>query len=174
MARRLRQTAEEELAEIEYETERAEIKRQDLAARSMQAMMEGERWLLQIGPRVIEGIVVHVGMNFTGLQDRAGNLHDVVHRAISSIKFVAVEPPSGRAPITLRPATFLARLLDLEQSRELELGGVDGQWSMLGIIDSVNNDHLIVHERNGDRSIVPIDAVGYLGRAVEERRRKLG
>ena len=171
LTRRVRQTADEELAEIEYETERAELKRQDLTARSMQAMMEGERWLVNIGSRSVDGIVVHVGMNFTGLQDRAGNLHDAVHSAISRIRIVEVRPGEGRAPITLRPATFLARLLSLEQVREVELGGAEGRWSLEGTIDSVNSDHLVFLERSKERSIVPLESIGYLGRTVADQRR---
>ena len=174
IARRVRQAADAEMAEIEYETERAELKRQDLTARSMRAMMEGERWSLQVGSRSIDGIVVHVGMNFTGLQDRVGNLHDVVHAAISLIRVVDVDSAGGRAPTTLRPATFLARLLDLEQMREVELGGYDSQWSVLGVIDSVNSDHVIVTERTGETSIIPTDAIGYLGRSVQSPGRARG
>jgi len=115
MARRVRQTAEEELAEVEWETERAELKREDLAARSLRAMMEGERWQLSAGARVVEGQVVHVGLDFTAVADRAGNRHDIAHRAVELIRVVAVEPGSGRAPASLRPATLRARLLDLER-----------------------------------------------------------
>lgn len=172
MARRVRRTADEELAEIEYETERAQLKRQDLTSRSMQAMMEGERWLVHVGARSVEGIVVHAAMNFTGLQDRSGNLHDIVHAAISTIRIAEVNPGEGRAPTTLRPATFMARLLGLEQLREVELGGRDGRWSLVGTIDSVNSDHLILVERNTEVSIVPLDSVGYLGRPAPESRRK--
>lgn len=172
MARRVRQTADEELAEIEYETERAQLKRQDLTARSMQAMMEGERWLVHVGARSVEGIVVHAAQNFTGLQDRSGNLHDVVHAAISTIRIAEVNPDQGRAPTTLRPATFLARLLGLEQVREVEIGGRDGQWSLVGTIESVNSDHLTMVGRNTEISIIPLDSVGYLGRPASEPRRK--
>jgi len=172
LARRVRRTADEELAEIEYETERAEQKRQDLTARSMQAMMEGERWLVTIGQRAVEGRVVHAGQNFTGLEDRTGNLHDVVHAAIAVIKITEVDPRQGRAPITLRPATFLARLLGLEQTREVELSGHRANWSLLGTIDLVNSEHLIFHERSGEVSIVPIDSVGYLGRTRDDQRQR--
>lgn len=171
LARRVRQTADEELAEIEYETERAQLKRQDLTARSMQAMMEGERWLVNAGARSVEGIVVHVGMNYTGLQDRAGNLHDIVHAAISHIRVVEIEPSEGRAPITLRPATFMARLLSFEQLREVEVGGRDGRWSVEGTIESVNSDHLTVVARSKEVSVIPIASVGYLGRAAPDHRR---
>ena len=172
MARRVRRTADEELAEIEYETERAELKRQDLTARSMQAMMEGERWQVSLGGRVVEGRVVHAGQNFTGFEDRHGNLHDVVHRAIAVIRVVKTDPRQGRAPTTLRPATFMARLLGLEQAREVELAGHDGSWAVIGVIDSVNSDHVIVTERSGETSIVAIDAIGYLGRTLDQRRRE--
>ena len=171
LARRVRRTADEELAEIEYETDRAELKRQDLTARSMQAMMEGERWQVNLGTRVIDGMVVHAGQNFTGLQDRAGNLHDLVHGAISLIRVASVDPGQGRAPSTLRPATFAARLLGLEQVREVELAGFGGAWSVVGTIDSVNSDHVLVDERSGERSILPIQAIGYLGRAADHRGR---
>ncbi|MEM8926060.1 MAG: hypothetical protein AAGD35_21350 [Actinomycetota bacterium] len=167
LARRVRRTADEELADIEYETDRAQMKRQDLTARSMQAMMEGERWQVNLGNRVIDGMVVHVGQNFTGLQDRSGNLHDVVHAAISLIRVVAEDPRQGRAPTTLRPATFMARLLGLEHRREVELAGFGGAWAVVGTIDSVNSDHLVIDERNGETSIIPIDAIGYLGRVAD-------
>ena len=172
MVRRVRRTADEELAEIEHETERAQLKRQDLTARSMEAMMEGERWQVSLGSRLVEGRVVHVGQNFTGFEDRHGNLHDVVHRAMALIRIVEIDSREGRAPTTLRPATFMARLLGLEQVREVELAGSDGTWALIGTIDSVNSDHLILTERSGQASIVVIDAIGYLGRAFEQGRRK--
>lgn len=165
MARQLRREAEAELAELEYETERAEVKQRDLTARSMLAMMEGERWQVTIGGRAVDGTVVHPGQDYVGLQDRVGNLHDVVHAAIGVIRIVEVEPAEGRAPITFRPATFRARLLSVEQVREVELGGLAGSWSLVGTIDSVNNDHLVFVERSGETSLVPLAAIGYLGRA---------
>jgi len=171
MARRVRQAAEDELAEIEYETERAELKRQDLTARALQAMMEGERWLVNFGGRAVEGIVVHTGQNFVGLEDRAGNLHDVVHRAITVVTVVSIDPPSGRAPVTFRPATFRARLLSFEEIREVEVGGRWGDWSLRGTIGSVNVDHIVFQERSGQESVVPTDAIGYISRAVDEDRR---
>lgn len=171
MARRVRQTAEAELAEIEYETERAELKREDLTARSVRAMMEGERWQVVVGPKVIEGIVVHAGMNFVCLQDRAGNLHDLVHDAIAMIRLVGTDPRAGRTPITFRPATFRARLLSLEQARPVELAGAGGSWSIQGIIDSVNSDHVVLVDHNGHTSLVPIDSIGTMSRAVDRHRR---
>jgi hypothetical protein len=171
MARRVRQTAEEELAEVEYETERAELKREDLTARSVRAMMEGERWQVMAGPRVIEGIVVHTGMDFVGLQDRAGNLHDVAHRAIDVIRLVEVEPGSGRAPFTFRPATLRARLLGLEQGRSVELAGATGTWALQGTIDSVNVDHLVLVDHNQQVSLIPLDAIGSLSRSTPSHRR---
>ena len=171
MARRVRQTAEEELAELEYETERAELKREDLTARSVRAMMEGERWQVVVGPKVIEGIVVHAGMNFVGLQDRAGNLHDLVHTAIAMIRLVEHDPPAGRTPITFRPATFRARLLSLEQLRSVELSGASGSWSLQGVIDSVNSDHVVLVDHNQQISLVPIDSIGMLSRAADRHRR---
>jgi hypothetical protein len=169
MARRVREEATDELAEIEYETERAEVKRQDLTARSMRAMMEGERWQVGLGPRKIDGVVVHAGENYVGLQDRAGNLHDVVHAALRMIRVVEVDPSMGRAPITFRPATFRARLLGLEQVREVELGGTDGSWSLVGTIDSVNVDHLVFLQRGTETAIIPLDAIGYLSRMASPR-----
>lgn len=171
MARRVRQAAEEELAELEYETERAELKRQDLTARALQAMMEGERWLVTFGGRAVDGIVVHAGQNYVGLQDRAGNLHDVVHRAITVVTITDMDPRSGRAPITFRPATFRARLLSFEEIREVELGGSWGDWSLRGWIDSVNADHVVFRERSDQVSVVPIESIGYISRAVGEDRR---
>ncbi len=171
LARRVRRTATEELAEIEYETERAELKRQDLTSRAMQAMMEGERWQLDLGARVIDGIVVHVGQDFVGLQDRAGNLHDVAYRAISLIRLAGSDATQGRAPITLRPATFIARLLGLEQQREVELAGNGSVWSVIGTIESVNSDHVVFNERNGETAVIPVRSIGYLGRAAERRDR---
>jgi ribulose 1,5-bisphosphate carboxylase large subunit-like protein len=172
LARRVRQTADEELSEIEYETDRAELKRQDLTARSMQAMMEGERWQLSLGDRMIEGQVVHAGENFVGLEDRLGNLHDVVHDAVGFIRVTETDPRQGRAPLSLRPATLVARLRGLEQLRQVELAGRDGTWSVVGTIESVNRDHLIVVERTGETSILPLQAIAYLGRHVEHRRRQ--
>lgn len=174
MARRLRQEATQELAEIEHETERAEAKRQDLTARSIRAMMEGERWQLSLGARTVEGIVVHPGENFVGLQDRLGNLHDVVHTAVTLIRVVEVDPAAGRAPTTFRPATFRARLLSLEEIREVELGPADGSWSLLGTIDSVNLDHVQLVARDAATLIVPIDAIGYVSRATAPRGRSRG
>lgn len=171
MARRVRRAADEELAEIEYETDRAEQKRQDLTARGLQAMMEGERWQVCFGRRAVEGIVVHAGQNFLGLQDRAGNLHDVRHDAITTVTIVAVSPRDGRAPTTFRPASFRARLLSFEELREVEIGGRWGDWSLLGTIESVNADHLVLRERNGQNSIAPLDAIGYLSRAATTDRR---
>ncbi|MEL7157765.1 MAG: hypothetical protein AAFN30_14345, partial [Actinomycetota bacterium] len=132
---------------------------------------EGERWQVDLGARVIDGIVVHVGQNYTGLQDRAGNLHDIVHRAISLIRIAGRDGARGRAPTTLRPATFLARLLGLEQQREVELAGHGGAWAVIGVIESVNSDHVVFDERNGETAIIPLDAIGYLGRAAEDRGR---
>ena len=171
LARRVRQTAERELAEIEDETDRAERKRQDLTTRGLQAMMEGERWQLTFSGRSVEAIVVHVGQNYLGFQDRAGNLHDVTHRALAIASIVAVDPRSGRAPITFRPATFRARLLTFEEIREVELGGRWGDWSLRGTIDSVNIDHLLFRERSGQETIVATEAIGYLSRAPEHDRR---
>jgi hypothetical protein len=171
MARRVRQVAEQELAEIEYETERAELKREDLTARSVRAMMEGERWQVVVGPKVIEGIVVHAGMNFLGMQDRAGNLHDLVHHAIGIIRVVEHDPTMGRAPITFRPATFRARLLSLEQMRPVELAGASGSWTVMGTIESVNSDHLILSDHNQQMSLVPIDAIGSVSRSTPRHRR---
>ncbi len=171
MARRVRQVAEQELAEIEYETERAELKREDLTARSVRAMMEGERWQVVVGPKVIEGIVVHAGMNFLGMQDRAGNLHDLVHHAIGIIRVVEHDPGIGRAPITFRPATFRARLLSLEQMRPVELAGASGSWTVMGTIESVNSDHLILSDHNQQMSLVPIDAIGSVSRSTPRHRR---
>ncbi len=172
MARRVRQTAEEELAEIEWETERAELKREDLAARSLRAMMEGERWQLSAGARVVDGQVVHVGLDFTALADRAGNRHDVAHRAVELIRVVAVEPGTGRAPATLRPATLRARLLDLEQVEMVELASARGTWALRGTIDSVNVDHLVLVDTTGQASVVPLDAIGTVTRITAEHRRR--
>lgn len=169
MARRVRQVADEELAEIEYETDRAEQKRQDLTARAIQAMMEGERWQVAVGARVVDGVVVHAGQDYVGLQDRAGNLHDIIHNAVDVIRITEVDPTTGRAPTTYRPATFRARLLDLEQRREVELGGPG--WSLVGLIDSVNSDHLIFVDRLQETAIVPIAAIHYLARTLPRARR---
>ena len=175
MARRVRQTAEEELAEIEWETERAELKREDLSARSLRAMMEGERWQLVTGPRVVEGQVIHVGLDFSSLLDRAGNRHDIPHRAIELIRVVALDPGTGRAPATVRPATFRARLLDLEQLEVVELASARGSWALRGTIDSVNVDHLALVDGADQVSVVPIDAIGCVTRVpVEHRRRAPG
>lgn len=171
LARRVRQTAEQELAELEQETERALLKREDLTARSVRAMMEGERWQVAVGSRTVEGIVVHAAMNFLGLQDRAGNLHDVVHAAIAMIRVVEVDPTQGRAPITFRPATFRARLLSLEQLRPVELAGATGGWNLRGTIESVNSDHLVLVEPNDQVSLIPIDAIGSLSRTPPRHRR---
>ena len=57
LARQHRSEAEQELAEIEYETELAEIKQRDLTGRSMLAMMEGERWQ---GQRLTIGIELQI------------------------------------------------------------------------------------------------------------------
>lgn len=171
MARRVRRSAEEELAEIEYETERAELKRQDMMTVALSAMMEGERWQVSFGTKLVDGHVVHVGQNYLGLQDRAGNLHDVAHRAVQLVAVVAVDAASGRAPITFRPATFRARLLSLEEGRELEMGGRTGGWSLLGTIESVNADHVLFRERSGQRSIAPIEGIGYISRSAESNRR---
>ncbi len=167
LARRVRLAAEDELAEIEDETERARVKQQDLTARSMQAMMEGERWQVLIGGRTIDAIVVHVGQNFTGLQDRSGNLHDVTHAALGRIRVLGTDPTQGRAPVTLRPATFLARLLDLEERRQVELVGHGAAWSIHGELASVNRDHVVVSEAGGGMSIIPLEAIAYVGRAAE-------
>jgi hypothetical protein len=172
MARRVRQTAEEELAEIEWETERAELKREDLAARSLRAMMEGERWQLSAGARVVEGQVVHVGLDFTAVADRAGNRHDIAHRAVELIRVVAVEPGSGRAPASLRPATLRARLLDLEQVDLVELASARGSWALRGTIDSVNVDHLVLVDTTAQVSVVPLDAIGTVTRVTAEHRRR--
>ncbi len=172
MARRVRQTAEEELAEIEWETERAELKRQDLATRSLRGMMEGERWQLSAGARVVEGQVVHVGLDFTALTDRAGNRHDIAHRAVELIRVVAVEPGAGRAPATLRPATLRARLLDLEQVAMVELASARGTWALRGTIDSVNVDHLVLVDAAGQVSVVPLDVIGTVTRVAAEHRRR--
>lgn len=171
MARRVRVTAEEELAEVEYETERAELKRQDMTALALSAMMEGERWQVSFGAKLVDGTVVHVGQNYIGLQDRSGNLHDVAHRAVQVVSVISTDHASGRAPITFRPATFRARLLSFEQLRELEIGGRTGSWSLLGTIESVNADHVMFQERSGQRSIAPIDAIGYISRTVDANRR---
>ena len=171
MARRVRRTADEELSEIEYETERAELKRQDLTVRAIQAMMEGERWQLQVGPRLVDGLVVHAAQDFTSIEDRHHNVHDIPHRSIGVIRVVAVEPQRGRAPASLRPATLVAHLLGLEQQREVELAGPDGAWSVTGTIDSVNRDHVVVIDRTGEHSIIPLDSIGYVGRPAGERRR---
>lgn len=171
LARRVRKTAEEELAEIEWETDRAEQKRQDLTARSMQAMMEGERWRLQLGARSIEGIVVHGGQNFTGLQDRHGTLYDIAHPALRTIHVVERDAALGRAPVTLRPATFFARLLGLESVRQLELFGFDGAWTCHGVIESVNSDHLVINDSVGGETIVALDAIAWMvRRPLDERR----
>lgn len=172
MARRVRQTADEELAEIEWETERAELKREDLAARSLRAMMEGERWQLSAGARVVEGQVVHVGLDFTAVADRAGNRHDIAHRAVELIRVVAVEPGTGRAPATLRPATLRARLLDLEQVEMVELASARSTWALRGTIDSVNVDHLVLVDTAGQTSVVPLDAIGTVTRVAAEHRRR--
>ncbi len=172
LARRVRSTADEELTEIEYETDRAEQKRQDLTTRSMQAMMEGERWIVTFGPRMVEGQVVHAGQNFIGLEDRYGNLHDVRHSAMAFVRIGETDPRQGRAPTTFRPATFVARLLGLEQLRQVELGGSDGAWSAVGTIESVNSDHLVMLDQTGETLILPLDSIGYLGRHVEHRRRQ--
>ena len=172
LARRVRQTADEELSEIEYETDRAELKRQDLTARSMQAMMEGERWQVSLGERMVEGQVVHAGQNFIGLEDRHGNLHDVAHDAVAFIRVAETNPRQSRAPLSLRPATLVARLRGVEQLRHVELAGRDGTWSVVGTVESVNQDHVIVIDRTGETSILPLRSIGYLGRHVEHRRRR--
>ena len=174
MARRLRATAEAEMAELEWETERAEVKRSDVMARSIQAMMEGERWQVQLPGRVIDGLVVHAGQDYVGLQDRAGNLHDVAHRALSLIRLAGMTPVEGRAPITFRPATLRARLLSFESARTVELGGATEPWSVVGVIDSVNRDHLVLDEASGERSLVTLAAIGYVTRTVPTNRRQRG
>ncbi len=171
MARRVRQAADEELAEIEYETERAEQKRQDLTTRSVQAMMEGERWQLAVGSRLIDGNVVHAGQDYVGLQDRVGNLHDVHHAAIALITITEADPRQGRAPTTFRPATLRARLLGFEQVRDLELGDRRGAWALRGRVESVNVDHLVFHEHSGQIAVAPLDAIGWISRAPQGDRR---
>lgn len=171
LARRVRNAAAEELAEIEWETDRAEEKRQDLTARSVRAMMEGERWNVSFGSRLVDAIVVHAAQDFVGLQDRAGNLHDVHVEALSLITVTGVDPGQGRAPITFRPATFRARLLSFEQVREVELESRRGDWSLRGLIESVNVDHVVVHDRSGQVAVAPIDAIGSISRTPRLDRR---
>lgn len=171
MTRRVRRLADEELAEIEYETDRAEVKRQDLTIRSMQALMEGERWQVRAGSRVMEGLVVHAGQDFVSLRDRLDNRLDVHHRAIDLVRVATTDPDQGRAPTTLRPATLVAHLLGLEQLRPVELGGVNGDWSLVGVIESVNQDHLIMIEPSGETAIVPLASIGLVVRSADHGRR---
>ena len=162
--------AEAERQEIEYETDRAEVKRQDLADRAVWSMMSGERWRITFGRREVEGQIVHVGQNFVGLQDGYGNLHDVVLAAAGPIRVVETRVNEGRAPTTFRPATFRARLLGLEQSHLVELSGGGGLWAVTGVVESVNHDHLELTEPSGNTCLTPIDVIDYLGRPATDPR----
>ncbi len=171
MLRRLRHERDQELAELEDEAERLEAKQADLPRVAMKAMMAGDLWSVSFGERTFDGHVVHVGDDFVGLTDRAGNLLDVVYRAINSIAVIESKSSPGRAPTTLRPATFRGRLLALQEGRQLELLGVNGHTVADGVVMSVNADHVACRTATHDLTLVPNDAmIGALRRPEQHRR----
>lgn len=172
MLRRLRHERDQELAELEDEAERLEAKQSDLPRVAMKAMMAGDLWSVSFGERTFDGHVVHVGDDFVGLTDRAGNLLDIAYRAINFISENKGDPAIGRAPTTLRPATFCGRLLALQEGRPLELGGRAGSWSLTGTIESVNGDHLTLSTTAGRSVVAPLSSIDFtLRRPLSTQRR---
>ena len=169
--RQLRHERDEELAELEDETERLEVKQSDLRRVGLMAMMAGERWKVVVGERSFEGTVAHVGSDFVGLVDDVGNLFDAPFTSIGYVSSVGTEPSVGRAPTTLRPATFRGRLLGLQEHRPVEVGGLAGTWSLEGTIDSVNVDHMMLDNANGSRSVIPLASVAFIVRRPQQSRR---
>ncbi len=172
MLRRLRFERDQEMAELEDEAERLEAKRSDLPRLAMTAMMAGEPWGVSFGERTFDGHIVHIGDDFVGLTDQAGNLADITYRAIDYISAERRHSSPGRAPTTLRPATFRGRLLGLQEGRQLELGGAAG-WSLPGTIESVNVDHLTLTATNGHPTIIPLTSIGFILRRPLTRRREV-
>ena len=170
MLRRLRHERDQELAELEDEAERLDAKQSDLPRVAMKAMMAGDLWSVSFGERTFDGHVVHVGDDFVGLTDRAGNLLDIAYQAINFIKEMGSDGSQGRSPTTLRPATLRGRLLGLQEGREVEFGG-GGAWIAAGTIGSVNVDHAAVDTRDGVRIVVPLSSVGFIVRRPAIGRR---
>jgi hypothetical protein len=172
MLRRMRFERDQEMAELEDETERLEAKQSGLPRVALKAMMAGELWSVSFGERTFDGHVVHVGDDFVGLTDAAGNLLDIVYRAIDFISENQGNPPIGRAPTTLRPATFRGRLLALQEGRPLEVGGSTGSWSLTGTIESVNGDHLTLSATTGRSALAPLSSIGFtIRRPISTQRR---
>lgn len=170
MLRRLRFERDQELAELEDEAERLQAKQSTLPAVAIMAMMAGEGWNVAYAERSFEGRIVHVGGDFVGMADRAGNLADISFEAIEYISHLA-STTDGRAPVALRPATLRGRLLGLQEDRPVEIGGTSGKWALSGSIESVNTDHLSMVMTSGVRASVPLSSIGFvLRRPIASRR----
>ncbi len=169
MLRRLRFERDQELAELEDEADRLEAKQSDLPRVAMKAMMAGELWSVSFGERTFDGHAVHVGDDFVGLSDAGGNLLDIAYVAIDFIKVARQNGAPGHAPVTLRPATLRGRLLALQETRLVEIGG--GHWSLTGRIETANSDHIELRPSADAHVIIPMDSIGYVVRRPPEHRR---
>jgi len=173
MARRLRHDAHAELAAEIDAAERAQEELTDLTARSLRAMMEGERWGLSVGEWMIEAHVVHVGGNFVQLEDPTHNIHDLIYDALGPIRVVGVDPKAGTAPATLWPSTMRGRLLGLVGCEKVELNGWRSAqpWSLVGTIESVNQDYLRFTDTSLTEVVVPLGAIDHVVRRPSRGRR---
>jgi len=174
MLRRLRLERDQELAELEDEADRLEAKQSDLPRVAMKAMMAGELWSISFGDRTFDGYVVHVGDDFVELSDAAGNLLDISYAAINFVKVLESEASPGRAPTTLRPATLRGRLLAMQEGRAVEIGGSRGMWSLDGVIESVNSDHVALSASTAGRFVAPLCSIDFIVRRSTTRDRLRG
>ena len=174
MARRLRHDAQVEMSNMVEAAEKQQEESSDLTARSLKAMMEGERWALQLDGWSLEAYVMHAGGDFVSLIVSLGTIHDIAHRALGPIRIVSIDDQHGTAPVAFWPASLRGRMLALQGQNELELRGwrAGGSWSLVGAIESVNQDYLRFAQLNSGAVVIPMTAIDHVVRRKNDLRRR--
>ena len=155
-------TQQEELEEAAEHIERASRSLPEVA---LELLYRGDVIRVAVGQRSWIGVVTHVGTGVMTLETQAGAEIDVVYDGLSSIRVVERTRLGGRSRTTKHPGELVARLREVENSREaVELGGRDLP-SLEGMVGVVAGSHLEFRGRDGSEWVVPLNEVGYLIRS---------
>ena len=152
--------------ELEAAAEHIERANRLLPEVALEFLYRGDVIRVAVGQRSWIGVVTHVGAGVMTLQTPTGSEIDFAYDGLSSIRVVERTTSGGRSRTTKHPGELVARLREVENSREaVELGGRDLVASLEGTVEVVARSHLEFRARDGSEWVVPLTEVGYLIRS---------
>ena len=158
--RELRAEHRAEQEEIEEATERTERATRPLAEVALEYLYRGDSIRVTVGQRSWAGVVVHVGSGMMTLRTQADIEIDLSYGGLTSIRVVERARSGGRSRTSKHPGTMLARLRDLENTREtVEIAGRSLVPGIEGTVDVVARSHVEFRGRDGSEWVVPLTEI---------------